>query len=611
MFASLPSTGVKMEKIQDYGAIGDCRSVALVSKTGALDWLCWPRFDSPPIFANILDENQGQWKICPVEAYQSSQEYVNHTVILETRFSTSSGKVILTDLMPVASEEKKRHLLLPERELIRKVRCLEGKMDLRLTFSLCHQKRLYSKHRNLGIRSNINSGVLIFASSIKLNYQDNLIEETFTIHEGEMVYFSLSFSTEAPAVLPILNHTIEEVISRSVRYWKKFSSQITYQGSYKEAVIRSALVLKLMNHAPSGAIIASSTTSLPEKIGGPLNWDYRYCWLRDASLTIDALLNVGLREEAQSFVSWLLHTTNLTRPKLKVLYDVYGRKPQKEKTLKGFKGYMNSEPVKVGNQAYEQEQLDIYGEVICGAASVLSDAKEIDSDTQRMLKQFGQYICKNWAEEDSGMWEVRGRKEHFTHSVLLCWSGLQALLKLSHKGQLKNLDVERIQTTSQKMAKAIDGLAWNQQLETFTSTLRGTDLDANLLLLSWYKFPTESKRLEKTYQAIQRYLSAENKLLFRNRDMNEGVFILCSLWAVQYLAQGGGALKEAQELFEYILSYTNEEGLLSEELDPATGDLLGNFPLAFTHSGIINAAVAIENRERQEGLTVGAGRIAI
>jgi GH15 family glucan-1,4-alpha-glucosidase len=589
-----------MEKIQNYAVIGNCRSVALIAKTGALDWLCWPRFDSQPIFSGLLDESQGEWTIAPKENYESQQRYIDDTAVLQTIFSTSRGQVVLTDLMPVVSEEEKRYFFAPEHELLRKLECIHGEMDMRFLFSIGRDKHLYCKNKNLGVRARINNGILILRSTIHLNVQKFSLNESFTIRKGDVVYFSLSFSTEAPAVLPVLNQTTEKVIERSVNFWRHFVSKIDYQGSYRDVVVQSALVLKLMSHAPSGAIIASPTTSLPEKIGGAANWDYRYCWLRDASLTTHALVSIGLKEEAQAFVSWLLHTTNLTRPKLKVLYDVYGRRPQKEKTIDQLKGYLGSKPVRVGNEAQQQEQLDIYGEVICAAVNILSDEHEIDHDTQQMLKELGQYICHNWDKEDAGMWEIRGRREYFTHSILLCWAGLQGLLKLHDKGLLKNLHVHQIHTVSSKIAEAIDKLAWNDQMQTFTSTLRGTDVDANLLLLPWYKFPTEYERFEKTYQCIRGQLSAKNTLLFRNRDMNEGVFILCSLWAVEYLAQGGGTLEEAEELFERVLSYSNEVGLLSEEIDPVTGDLLGNFPLAFTHSGLINAALAIDKRKIQD-----------
>jgi GH15 family glucan-1,4-alpha-glucosidase len=584
-----------MEKIQDHALIGDCRSAALVARTGALDWLCWPRFDSPPVFGRLLDDSQGQWSITPSEAYQSKQCYVGETVVLQTTFFTGSGKVVITDLMPVAAEEEKEALLLPEFEILRKVECVQGNAALRFLFSVGDGKPLYCKNRGLGIRTHVNGGTLILRSQVDLKPDGSGIDSVFVIREKEVLYFSLSFSTESPAVLPALDQASnEKAIARSLDYWERFSSRITYQGDYRQAVIRSGLVLKLMSHAPSGAIIAAPTTSLPEKVGGDLNWDYRYCWLRDASLTTHALLHIGLRDEAQSFVGWLLHATNLTRPKLKVLYDVYGRKPQKEKTLDRLRGYFDSQPVRVGNQAQQQEQLDIYGEVICGAVNLLTNAKEIDHDTQKMLRDWGKYICQHWQQDDAGMWEVRGNKENFTHSALLCWVGVEGLLKLHDKSLLKNLDVGKLQEVSANIARAINTSAWSEDLQTYTSTLRGTDLDANLLLLSWYDFPMPPGRFEKTYQAICKNLSAENKLLYRNRHADEGVFILCSLWAVQYLASGGGSLEEARALFEHILGYANDAGLLSEELDPKTGELLGNFPLAFTHSGVINAAMAIE-----------------
>jgi len=323
-------------------------------------------------------------------------------------------------------------------------------------------------------------------------------------------------------------------------------------------------------------------------------------------------MSINLPDEARAFVNWLLHATNLTRPKLKVLYDVYGRNPQKEKSLPQFSGYSNSQPVRVGNQASQQDQMDIYGEVICAAVTVFSDAQQIDLDTQRMLKEFGDYICDHWDQEDAGMWEVRGKKEYYTHSLLLCWAGLNGLMELNSKGLLKKIQLDKIKTAHQRIAQSLGDLAWNEDMQTYTATLRGETVDANTLLLPRYQFiPAGSGRMQKTYQRIKEHLSSSSALLYRNHNQDEGAFILCSLWAVEYLALGGGRLEEAQELFEHVLSYANDVGLLSEELDPSTGDQLGNFPLAFSHAGVINAAVAIKKRKKQEGTMVSAEKAQV
>jgi GH15 family glucan-1,4-alpha-glucosidase len=598
-----------MNKIQDYALIGNCRSAALVSRHGAIEWLCWPHFDSQPIFASLLDDSRGQWSVTPLESHRTYRRYIDNTHVLQTTFLTLNAQVTLTDVMPVLSEEEKKNVLTPEHEILRKLECVQGQMEFKFQFFLSG-RHFHCKNRTLGIRTKVNGGILILRSNIELNWSMAGLEQQFTIREGDVFYFSLSFSTEAPAVLSVLDQTTEDTVGRSIRWWEGFARGIHYQGPYRETVVRSALVLKLMSHAPSGAIIASPTTSLPEKIGGNLNWDYRYCWLRDASLTTHALVNIGLHEEAQAFVNWLLHATNLTRPKLKVLYDIYGRHPHPEKTLSQFKGYLDSRPVRIGNSAVRQEQLDIYGEVIGASVNILTDAQEIDRETQQMIKELGDYICQHWDEEDAGMWEVRGVKEHYTHSLLLCWAGLNGLMELHAKGLLQKLP-NKIEDVHQRITQALD-LAWNENLQAYAATLRGEGIDANALLLPWYKFiAADDIRMRQTYQCIKQELASSNGLLYRNRNQDEGVFILCSLWAVEFLALGGGALEEAEELFEYILSFANDVGLISEELDPATRDLLGNFPLAFSHSGVINAAVAIEKRRAKESIETHAGKARV
>jgi GH15 family glucan-1,4-alpha-glucosidase len=598
-------------QIQAYGVIGDCLSTALVSRFGSIDWLCWPRFDSPPVFAGLLDPAQGRWSIAPAGPFRVSRRYIADTPILETSFLTSSGEAVLTDLMPVASQEEKRTVLMAEHEILRKVECRQGCMDLCFSFVLPPGGRWERRHKHLGIRTRMNHGTLIVMSSIDVEVQGSGLQKAFTIREGETVYFSLSFSTEAPAVLPAFK-SAEQTVARSIGYWEKFSSRINYQGPYREAVIRSALALKLMSHAPSGAIIAAPTTSLPEKIGAGLNWDYRYCWLRDASLTSQALMSLGLCDEARAFVDWLLHATNLTRPRLKVLYDVYGRKPPAEKTLDQLEGYFHSKPVRTGNQAAEQDQLDVYGEVICAAANIFADAERMDQETQKMLKEFGDYICGHWDQDDAGMWEVRGRREYFTHSLLLCWAGLKSLMELHGKGLIKKLPLEKIQSQHGIITQMLQTTAWNEPLQSFTGTLHGQGVDANLLLLPWYKcVAPDDPRMQSTYRRIKQELASSNGLLYRNHDQDEGVFLLCSLWAAEFLASGGGSLEEAEELFELVLSYANDVGLLSEEGDPSNGHQLGNFPLAFSHAGLINAAVAIAKREQEEGAGISSRKVHV
>jgi GH15 family glucan-1,4-alpha-glucosidase len=526
-----------MEKIRDYAVIGDARSMALISKTGSLDWLCWPRFDSPPVFAGLLDPDEGQWAITPSGDFNISRRYIDDTPVLQTVFSSPGAEVVLTDLMSVASEEEKNFLPVPEREIVRKIECRKGPVNLQFRFCLSGRFPLVFKNKTLGIRARTRDGMVILRSDRDLPVAARSMDTTLGLQTGDKMYFSLTFTSEAPAVLPVLD---EAPIERSLRWWKAFSAKICYNGPYRDVVVRSALVLKMLSYAPSAAIVAAPTTSLPEKVGGNLNWDYRFCWLRDASLTVNALMEIGYSAEADAFVNWLLHATHLTRPKLNVLYDVHGRRPQKEKTVP-WRGYFGSRPVRFGNEASEQMQMDLYGEVISAANRIFRREKEIDQTGKNLLKELGDYICDHWREKDAGIWEIRGRVEHFTHSKVLCWAGLNALEELREKSVLCYHGIEKIKSVRDQIFEEIHSKAWNERLQTYTSTLDGDQVDADLFVLPWYKFVSyESPRMRKTYERIKERLSAPNGLFYRNKDEDEGPFLFCSLAAAAYLAGGGG-----------------------------------------------------------------------
>lgn len=358
--------------------------------------------------------------------------------------------------------------------------------------------------------------------------------------------------------------------------------------------------MKLLAFSATGAFIAAPTTSLPEKLGGKLNWDYRYCWLRDASLTINALWDSGFHMEAQAFCGWMLQSTRLTQPKLMVMYDVYGNLAPDESELGHLAGYRGSRPVHIGNGARTQHQLDTYGEVICGTAKVLHHTKRADRETVRALTGFGRFVCAHWREPDAGIWEPRGEPEVHTHSRLLCWVALHELVELHEAGIFELRNIEAIKVTRAEIRTAIETECWNEQLGSYVAKPGAQALDATLLLLMWHGFePATTSRARGTVRQIWDKLVAGDALLFRYRDTaepTEGAFVLCSLWAVEVLAMGAGSLADAVDLFERVLMYGNDLGLFGEEIEPATGATLGNFPQAFTHIGVVNAALALERR---------------
>src|SRR5581483_4104576 len=467
--------------IQDYGIIGDCRSAALISRSGSLDWLCWPQFDSTPLFAGLLDSVRGGfWRIRPAQPYSSHRQYVENTNILQTTFQTVSGGVLLTDLMPVSSEEYKRTALVPDHQVIRQLECLSGELEMEVEFvprSEFGAKAATLRDRGkLGIRVQAGSSVYWLRSNVKFSLDDNAARARAVLKAGERLQFSLTYSEDSPAVLPTLGDGMLQSIERSINWWQDWAKRAQYDGPYRDAVVRSALALKLLAYAPSGAIVAAATTSLPERIGGDLNWDYRYCWLRDASLTIRALLGLGYQEEAASFMDWMLLATRLTRPELRIMYDVYGEQPPRERELGTLSGYRNSRPVRLGNGARDQLQLDVYGEVLDAAAQYCFHGGQFSREMQRVLIGFGKYVVRHWESPDEGIWEPRHGRQHHTHSRLLCWTALDRLVSLIEQGFIHDGPIDQFRRERDNIRKQVCQRAWNSRLQSYVSTLDGDGL---------------------------------------------------------------------------------------------------------------------------------------
>ena len=589
--------------IGDYALIGDGRSAALISRDGSLDWLCWPRFDSPSIFAALLDsERGGRFRVRPTGAFRSERRYLPDTNVLETVFHTANGSVALRDLMPVASEEDKRAALTPEHEVLREIEGLTGQVEVEVVYTprpdYGRKHPDFTSRSAFGLWCEIPGGALALHTDLPLQRapDGHGALGTATIAAGERKHLSLVYSTDAPGVIPLLEDAAADRVERSIRWWRDWTNRGAYDGPYRDAVMRSALVLKLMTYAPSGAVVAAPTTSLPEVIGGVRNWDYRYCWLRDASLTLRALSDLGYAEEAEAYLSWILHATRLTWPELQVLYDVFGEAQLPESELPHLSGYANSRPVRVGNDAHGQLQLDVYGEVIDAVTRLATRDGHIDRDTARMLNGLGETVCRRWREPDEGIWEGRAGRFHHTHSKVLCWVALDRLIALHDTGRLR-IDRDRFRSERDAIRTAIETRGYNARLDSYTRLFDGDDLDASLLTLPLYGYHDGTHpRMRATCQRIHECL-ARDGLVYRYQTDDglppgEGAFGICSFWAVECRAKGGD-VDGAAEAFARLLACANDVGLFGEEIDPETGAALGNFPQAFTHVGLINAALTL------------------
>jgi GH15 family glucan-1,4-alpha-glucosidase len=590
--------------IADYAVIGDCRSAALISKSGSIDWLCWPRFDSASVFAALLDAGLGgRFRVAPSSVTGVARRYVGDTNVLETTFETPTGTLRLTDVMPVADERVKSRELWPEHEILRRVEVVSGEVEVfvhyepRLDYARARARSVRRPHNAFQVE--FGAAVLTLRSEIplRLSPEEDSVSGRAVMKAGSRAFVSLSFTYGTPAVLPALGDRAQELVDGSVRWWRDWASQCNYDWEYRDAVIRSALTLKLLTYAPSGAIVAAVTTSLPEHVGGARNWDYRYCWLRDAALTLRALVDLGFSVEAESFLSWTLHATRLTQPRLQILYDVYGGSHLPERALDHLEGYATSRPVRVGNDAAGQLQLDVYGEVIEAAHQFVARGGALDRQTAATLAKLGRTVCDIWTLPDEGIWEPRNGRRHHTHSKLLCWVAMDRLVKLEAEGHI-DARGRRFAEVRDRIRTVIERDGWNDRIGSYAAVFGTDEVDASLLRLALcgYADPT-SARIVSTTARIREQLAAGDGLLYRYLGEDglpgvEGAFGICSFWGVEACALAGRH-GEARRLFETIVACANDVGLLSEEIDPATGALLGNFPQAFTHVGLIDAALTL------------------
>jgi GH15 family glucan-1,4-alpha-glucosidase len=667
--------------IGQYGIIGDCRTAALIGPDGSVDWCCLPHFDSPALFCRLLDADRGGYfQLSPADTFDAAMTYLPGTNILETTFQTNNGRLRLIDFMPVRSRQPQPELiarlasLLPraplglrsalERDvgndvasphrITRLVTCLEGSitiaLTLKATFDYARQEPVIA-YQSLpdGMAGAILSAgnhylVLLLrylpsqtahASNvpITLTGADHLLRTHIVLAAGQRMVVALNYARNAAEAHTLLSrlvsHDVDADLDETLTFWHDWTAQSQYDGPYQKAVIRSALALKLCVFEPTGAIVAAPTTSLPEAIGGVRNWDYRYTWLRDSAFTLSALEQLGYYNEARDYFHFLhdLHIRNVN--KLRIMYGIRGEAEEMlaEQTLDHLEGYRGSRPVRIGNGAATQHQLDVYGEVLDSAYGYLEQAGyrhghrrgEQDRDLRHLVERIANYVVDHWQDRDQGIWEIRGEPRPFVYSRAMCWVALDRACQMaSHHGHERHASLWR-QIRDQIHADVL-AHGYNPQLHSFTQAYGDSALDAANLRLPLTRFlPATDLRMRSTIAVTARALAGPHGLLYRYRPAgagnqhetareagmaddglpgSEGMFLACTCWLIQDLCLLG-QVEQARTLFERLLSYASPLGLFSEELDPRTGELIGNYPQAFTHIGLINSAAMLQRA--QEG----------
>jgi GH15 family glucan-1,4-alpha-glucosidase len=590
--------------IGDYALLSDCHSGALVSKDGSIDWCTFHRFEARPVFARMLDWGKGGFfRIAPTtDDYEVTRRYLPGTNVLETRFQTADGVLTLTDCFAVKTGEGH-----PEHRLIRHVRCDEGEVRVKAKFEPRFDYGLTEPRLEL-VEDDL---VIAYGGPEALVLQCELgigtaeisaCETAQKLGSGDEAWLALTWclphELEPVRLSP---EQIESEFDETCRFWRDWSDRCEYRGPYEEQVTRSALVLKALTNAPTGAIVAAATTSLPEEVGGERNWDYRFSWLRDSSLTLNALFALGYRDEAHAYMAWLKRTTAGSAKALQIMYGVGGERFLPEVELDHLEGYRGSRPVRIGNGAASQFQLDVFGELLDTVWLYRRHRGEVDEIFWEFLTRVGGAVLDLWTEPDQGIWEIRGEPRHFVYSKVMAWVALDRLVRLAEldgrEGDVDSWRTARDEIRELVEREGVDGSLFTQSFGD------GGKLDASNLMIPIVGFvPHGDLRARATVERIADELSADG---FVYRYVTDGVdglsgdeatFAICSFWLVECLARAGET-ERARELFERLLSFCNDVGLLAEEIDPHSGEMLGNFPQAFSHLGIILAAVALDMPE--------------
>jgi GH15 family glucan-1,4-alpha-glucosidase len=585
-------------RIEDYALIGNMLSAALVGRDGSIDWLCLPRFDSPACFAALLGSPQnGRWRIAPAEpVLRTERRYLPDTAVLQTRFETATGVATLTDFMPFSREEE-------QVSLIRIVTCEAGSVDMRMDLAIrfSYGRNIpWVQRRDYGLSAIAGPDALELTTRAPLHGQNMHTSSEFTLKAGERLPFTLSYHPSHKPAQFASDSLVN--LDQTVDFWREWVRGSTLQAlpdTLREPIIRSLITLKLLTFAPTGAIIAAPTTSLPEAIGGARNWDYRFCWLRDSALTLYALLNAGYRNEAEAWRQWLLRAVAGHPQQLQVLYGIGGERWLPEFEIEWLSGYEASRPVRIGNAAAGQSQLDVYGELIDTLYAARDARLQPHSDAWALQKVLLDHLSKSWREPDRSIWEIRGAPKLFTYSRVMCWVAFDRAVESVKRFGLDG-PVEDWTRTRAEIHAEVCRHGFNEAKNSFVQYYDGEELDAALLLSPQVGFlPPHDPRVAGTIAAIERELM-DGPLVRRystasgvdGLDGEEGAFLACSFWLVDAYVLCG-RLKDAENLFNHLLELRNDVGLLAEEYDAARRRQVGNFPQAFSHIGLINSAMNI------------------
>ena len=590
-------------RIEDYALIGDCETAALVSRNGSIDWLCWPRFDSSACFAALLgDHNHGRWLIAPKHPTPTiRRRYREHTLILETDFETPEGAVTVIDFMPLRGHAS---------DLARIVVGRRGRVEMHTELILRFYYGAFvpwvTRLDNGALRAVAGPDMVLINTDVELQGKDLTTVGEFVVKEGDFVPFVMTFMpSHLPPRTPV---NARKALDDTERFWREWSKRTRYRGEWQEAVDRSLITLKALTYKPTGGIVAAPTTSLPEQIRGERNWDYRYCWLRDATFTLLALMDAGYFEEAGAWRDWLLRAAAGSPSQMQIMYGLGGERVLRENEIEWLPGFENSKPVRVGNAAYGQLQLDVYGEVMDalhqGRRGGLSRSLEWWGLQQALIK----HLATVWEQPDQGMWEVRGGPQHFTYSKVMAWVAVDRAIKSAEEfrrdGVVENWRALRDTIHAQVCEKGFD-----REIGAFVQAYGSKQLDASALMIPIVGFlPPDDPRVRSTVEQIERHLLVDGFVLRYDSTATddglppgEGAFLACSFWlADNYVLQG--RLDDARALFERLLALRNDVGLLAEEYDPRAKRQLGNFPQAFSHIALVDTAFNLGRVEVQDGM---------